>query len=85
MAYSYIVKGNMLLYKEAVCQVPHFGTNFPKEDSILSNQERIFKSSKQTEIKFKFGNPRTAFGLIQCSSVQETQRICVMRTSQKQK
>ena len=68
------------MHKEAVRQWHPFGINFPKGDSILSNQERIFKYPR-----LEFGDPRIVSGLIQCRSVLETQGVRVMRTSTKQK
>ena len=51
------VKGNKRVYKEVVYQWPPFGTNFPKGDSILSNQEHIFKSPRQTGANLSLGIP----------------------------
>ena len=51
----------MHLYREVVCQWLHFGTNSPtgeSDDSILPNQERIFKSS---EAKFRSGTDTVQF------------------------
>ena len=42
---------------EGANQWPPFGTNFPKRDSILSNQWHIFKSPRQTGANLNMGIP----------------------------
>ena len=47
----------MSVYKEVVCQWTPFGSNFSIRDSILSDQECIFKSPKRNGTNFSLGIP----------------------------
>ena len=73
---------NMPVYKEVICQLPALVL-------ILQRRQYFIQSEVYIQVplanwcQLEFWDPWIAFGLIQCRSVPETQRVYVMKTSQK--